>query len=176
MPSPMSLTTSRTESLADIANYQSDAEKSLRLYFSQDNPRFTAIFVGYPTSKVEAMLSAMLSETDMRSGLILMARIEAAFRVDYKERSKKKGADAVSIELRKLWKKKGRHARLEDEIWNIWSDIDPMTKQTISQLKSVFKFRHWLAHGRYWNSGNKYDFKTLYLLACGVPDNFPLYD
>lgn len=165
-----------TESLADIANYQLDAEKSLRLYFSQGNPSFTAIFAGYRMSDVEAMLADMLSETDMRSGLVLMAQIEAAFRVDYKERSKRKGADALSIELRRLWKKKGRHARLEDEIWDVWRDIDPSTRQTIGQLRSVFKFRHWLAHGRYWNIGNKYDFQTLYLLADGVLSNFPLYD
>ncbi|MDD2703715.1 MAG: hypothetical protein PHU07_00010 [Acidocella sp.] len=172
----MSLITYGAESLADIANYQLDAERSLRLYFSQDNPNFTAIFAGYRTSDVEALLADMLSETDMRSGLILMARIEAAFRVDYKERSKKKDADALSVELRKLWKRKGRHVRLEDEIWNVWRDIDPPTKQIIGQLRSVFKFRHWLAHGRYWNIGNKYDFQTLYLLADAVLSDFPLYE
>jgi len=35
----------------------------------------------------------------------------------------------------------------------------------ISELRSVFKFRHWLAHGRFWQIGRKYDFQTLYLLA-----------
>jgi hypothetical protein len=163
-----------TESLEDIANYQLDAERSLRLYFSQDNPNFTAIFAGYRMSDVETMLAGILTETDMRSGLVLMARIEAAFRIDYKERSKKKGADAISIELRKLWKKKGKNARLEDEIWDVWRDIDPPTKQIIGQLRSVFKFRHWLAHGRYWNIGNKYDFQTLYLLTGAVLSSLPL--
>jgi hypothetical protein len=172
----MSLIAYGAESLTDIANYQLDAQKSLRLYFSQDNPNFTAIFAGDRMSDVEAMLADMLSETDMRSGLVLMARIEAAFRVDYKERSKKKGADAISIEFRKLWKKKGRHARLEDEIWDVWRDIDPSTKQIIGQLRSVFKFRHWLAHGRHWPVGNKYDFQTLYLLADTVISSFSLYE
>ena len=164
------------ESLADIANYQLEAERSLRLYFSEDNPRFAAIFAGYRTSDVQTMLADMLSETDMRSGLVVMARIEAAFRVDYKERSRKKAADGLSVEFRKLWKRKGQHARLEDEIWNVWRDIDPPTKQIISQLRSVFKFRHWLAHGRYWNIGNKYDFQTLYLLADAVLSDFPFYE
>lgn len=172
----MSLVSYGTESLTDIANYQLDAQRSLRLYFSQDNPNFTAIFAGYRMSDVEIMLTDMLGETDMRSGLILMARIEAAFRVDYKERSKKKGADAISVEFRKLWKKKGRHARLEDEIWNVWRDIDAPKKQIIGQLRSVFKFRHWLAHGRSWNIGNKYDFQTLYLLADAVLSIFPLHE
>ena len=165
-----------TESLEDIANYQLDAERSLRLYFSQDNPNFTAIFAGYRMSDVETMLAGILTETDMRSGLVLMARIEAAFRIDYKERSKKKEADAISIELRKLWKKKGKNARLEDEIWDVWRDIGPPTKQIIGQLRSVFKFRHWLAHGRYWNIGNKYDFQTLYLLTSAVLSSFPLHE
>ena len=172
----MGLVSYGTKSLTDIANYQNAAGRSLRLYFSPDNPNFTAIFAGYRPSEVQVMLADMLIETEMRSGLILMARIEAAFRIDYKERSKKKSADAISVELRKLWNKKKQHARLEDEIWSVWRDIDAPKKQVIGQLRSVFKFRHWLAHGRYWNMGNKYDFQTLYLLADAVLSSFPLHE
>ena len=35
-------------------------------------------------------------------------------------------------------------------------------------LKGAFKFRHWLAHGRYWDPNlgrKKYDFQSLYALA-----------
>ncbi len=52
----MSLPAYGTETLPDIANYQVDAEKSLRLYFSQDNPNFVAIFIGYKSSDVGEML------------------------------------------------------------------------------------------------------------------------
>jgi hypothetical protein len=173
----MSLPAYGTETLSDIANYQVDAEKSLRLYFSQDNANFAAIFIGYKISDVGEMLAEILGETARRSGLVLLARIEAAFRVDYQIRSKKKDADTLSIELRRLWKRKGRRARLEEEIWEVWRNaVDPPTRQLISQLRGVFKYRHWLAHGRYWNAGNQYDFQDLYILSTAVLSSFPLYE
>ena len=163
--------------LVDIANYQMDAEASLRLYFSLANPHFSVRFAGCLASEVTTELVERLGETDMRSVLAVMARIEAAFRIDYKQRARKKGPDAVSTAFRKLFKKKGEKVRLDEDIWEIWRENvnDPSARSLISKLRSVFKFRHWLAHGRYWPIGNKYDFQTVYLLADAVLEGFPLY-
>jgi hypothetical protein len=120
-------------------------------------------------------LADRLSETDMRSALAVMGRLEAAFRIDYRLRCEMKKPDSVSTAFRKLFKSRGRNVRLEDEIWEVWRQSYPSTGPLISQLRSVFRFRHWLAHGRYWPVGNKYDFETLYLLADGVLASFPLY-
>jgi hypothetical protein len=162
-------------SLVAIADYHRDAESSLRLYFTPVNPDFTARFASDRPSEVETKLADRLSETDMRSAFAVMARVEAAFRIDYQERCKKKKPDPVSIAFRALFKDRGRNVRLEDEIWEIWRQSHPSTRTLISQLRSVFRFRHWLAHGRHWPVGNKYDFQTLYLLADGVLASFPLY-
>ena len=161
-------------SLIDLTDYHRDAESSLRLYFTPDNPDFVVRFAIYKPSEVEAELADRLSETDMRSALAIMAHIEAAFRIDYQQRCERKKPDPVSIAFRKLFKSQGRNVRLEDDIWKVWCQSHPSTRPLISQLRSVFKFRHWLAHGRYWQVGSKYDFQTLYLLADGVLATFPL--
>jgi hypothetical protein len=162
-------------SILDLADYHRDAEASLRLYFTQANPNFIARFAGRLASEVEQELADRLSETDMRSVLAIMARIEAAFRIDYQQRCEKKKPDPVSIAFRALFRGQGRNVRLEDDIWEVWRQSHPSTRPLVSQLRSAFKFRHWLAHGRYWQVGQKYDFQALYILAEGVLSSFPLY-
>jgi hypothetical protein len=162
-------------SLFDLADYHRDVESSLRLYFTQANPDFVVRFISNQPSEVEATLAERLSETDMRSALAIMARIEAAFRIDYRQRCERKKSDPVSIGFRKLFRERGQKVSLEDHIWEVWRQNHPSTSPLISQLRSVFKFRHWLAQGRYWQVGSKYDFQTLYLLADGVLTSFPLY-
>lgn len=161
--------------LTAIATYQSDAEASLRSYFSLSNPNYAIRFTGYRASDVAQELNERLNETDMRSALAVMARIEAAFRIDYKLRARSKNSDPISIEFRRLFKKRKEQARLEDEIWEVWrSNVDPSTGALISALRGAFKFRHWLAHGRYWRIDKKYDFRSIYLLADTVLQGFPL--
>jgi hypothetical protein len=165
---------SKQTPLIDIASYHRDAEMSLRFYFSQVNPDFHARFVSYRQSDVATELTERLSETDMRSALVVMARIEAAFRVDYKQRCQMKKSDEMSIAFRKIFKARKEKARLDEDIWETWRQIEPSTRDLISRLRSVFRFRHWLAHGRYWPVGNKYDFQTIYLIADAVFADFGL--
>ncbi len=162
-------------SLIDIAAYQRDAEASLRLYFSPTNPSYAANFAAYLPSEVDEELSERINETDMRSALVVMARVEAAFRIDYKERCRRKMSDHVSIEFRKIFKKRGEKARLDEDIWDTWRQkSDPPKRALINQLRGVFKFRHWLAHGRHWPVGTTHDFQDIYLLADTVLADFPL--
>jgi len=41
------------------------------------------------------------------------------------------------------------------------------TSNLFFELKLAFKFRHWIAHGRYWKPkiGKKYDFNEIFKLA-----------
>jgi hypothetical protein len=159
-------------SLLDLADYHRDAESSLRLYFTSTNPDFVALFAGDRPSEVAAKLADRIHETDMRSALAIMARLEAAFRLDYKWRRQGKKPDAVSITFRRH---RRTNVRLDEDIWETWHVNHPLTRPLIRELRSAFKFRHWLAHGRYWQVGQKYDFQTLYILAQGVLATFPLY-
>lgn len=162
--------------LPDIAEYQTDAENSFRLLFSQINLGYFLRFSTYLPREVDAELAARIDETDLRSSLMTLALVEAAFRVDYLERCKLKKTDNVSIAFRKIFKVKKERARLDDDILKTWYDnIVPADRRAITELRKMFKFRHWLAHGRYWNYSSNYNFQDVYLIANAVMDELQLY-
>ena len=166
-------------SISDVAAYHQDAESSLRLYFTPGNPTFVARFAGYVPSELAEELAERLNETDLRSALAIMTRIEAAFRIDYRQRCKKKQPDGVSIAFRRLRKAYGAsdwQVPLERKIFETWRTVYPDTSRLIGELKGAFQFRHWLAHGRYFEPklGRKYDYQYLYLLASAVLEQLPL--
>ena len=167
-------------SISDVAEYHRDAELSLRLYFTSGNPSFIARFAGYTPSEVQEELADRLGETDMRSALAIMTRIEAAFRIDYLQRCKRKGADGVSVAFRRLHRSYGHiywRVPLEKGIFETWRTVHPGTSSLVGELKGAFRFRHWLAHGRYFRPklAQKYDYQGLYLLALNVLAQFPLF-
>lgn len=161
---------SRYFSIDDLANYHQDTVSSLRLYFDEINPGYMVLFAGERPKDVAKKLENRINETDMRSVLALMAGIEAVFRLDYEWRRYAKKADAVSIDFRQ----KKSIMRLDD-IWNTWRINHPNLREEISQLRGAMHFRHWLAHGKFWKPGQKYDFQSIYLLAQAVFSNFPLF-
>ena len=169
-------------SLSDIiravATYHQDTDASHRLFFSTSNPDFAIQFIADTTSEVEKKLSDRLNETDLRSSLAILSRIEAAFRIDYRERCKQKKSDDISIAFRALNRKRGNKVRFEDDILQMWGEKYPATKQLVSELRGAFKFRHWLAHGMYWTPklARKYDYLGVYTLADAVSTEFPLFN
>ncbi len=154
------------DSLVDIANHHLDAEASLRLFFSHSNPTFPQRFVSYRPADVTEELAARINETELRSALATLARVEAALRQDYLRRCKDKLADDVSIAFRRIHRARGRRARLDEDILATWyENLKPTERAVISKLRGMLKFRHWMAHGRYWNFGAEYSFQDVYLVA-----------
>ena len=163
------------QSLVDIADYHADAGHGLRLCFSRINPAYEERFTTYFPSEVDAELAERMSETDMRSALVLVARIEAALRRDYIERCRLKMADDVSIAFRKIHKKRGQRVRLDEDILDVWyQNVDPPGRKVVSTLRGLLKYRHWLAHGRYWDAGEQYSFQDSYVLAEAILTDLPL--
>jgi predicted CopG family antitoxin len=148
------------------------------LFFTSSNPNFFLRFIGKSRSEIVAELDEWLFETDLRSSLAILSRLEAAFRIDYEQRCKKKKHDAISMAFRALYRKHRENVRLEEEIFATWRQKHPETAQLISELKGAFKFRHWLTHGTHWvpNLARKYDYQSIYLLADNVFENFQLHD
>jgi len=121
-------------------------------------------------------LKARIRELDHTSCLSILAAIEAGFRIDYLQRNYKRKKDALSLAFRKIFKEKSRRASLEDDILNAWKDNTHGASELIGNLKGAFKYRHWLAHGRYWQPklGRQfYDYETIYQLAETVFNSFP---
>jgi hypothetical protein len=78
--------------------------------------------------------------------------------------------------LRKIHTQKGSRASLEEEILPAWRKYTDVASGVISDLRGALKYRHWLAHGRYWvpKLGRKYEYHDIYALAHAVFAAFPL--
>jgi hypothetical protein len=162
--------------VTDLALHHTDVESSLRSYFSSNALSYTTRFAGYAPYEVTEELQDRLTELDMTSSLTILTAVEAIFRIDYLQRCYQKKKDPLSRAFRDLHKRKRVNVSLEDEIFGLWKEYTSGTNQLISDLKGAFKYRHWLAHGRYWfpKLGKKYDFVSLYALTTNVLSNLPL--
>jgi len=170
------------EAIDAIAEYHNDVEASLRLYFREVAPEFTARFPGSRYDEVRAawnkVLAARLEETDQRSAFFILASLERAFRDDYERRCKRRMKDDLSRAFRAMYKYRKARVSLEEDIFEAWREHSSGSRPLIGELRGAFNFRHWLAHGRYGepNLGRKYDFDSVYDLAAGVLNAFPLHE
>jgi hypothetical protein len=50
-------------------------------------------------------------------------------------------------------------------------------RSLIGELRGAFRFRHWLAHGRYWTPklGRRYNYEDVYALADETFKSFPFF-
>ncbi len=160
-----------------VADTYSDTARSIRFYYSAPlietrDPKF----VGYSVEEVRQEQNLRLDELDRNSTFNLLAAIEASFRVDFYLRCQDKKKDPLSRDFRDLYKQKGDKISFEEDILEVWKLHFPNAKKSLSDLKGAFRYRHWLAHGRYWipKLGKKYDFLAIYLLAQEIEQNFEL--
>ncbi|MCJ9674009.1 MULTISPECIES: hypothetical protein [unclassified Neorhizobium] len=155
-----------------------DMEKALRLYFSPSSPLYLTRFAGDTVAEVTEMMQERLDELDRSSALTVLGATEAAFRIDYLTRCYEKQKDDLSRAFREIHKEKGSKASLDRDIFDAWQVHEPAHKATISALKGAFNFRHWLAHGRYWDPklGRKYDYITCYGLAAAALSTLPFVE
>jgi hypothetical protein len=162
--------------ITDFANHHSDLEDSLRSYFSPNALAFNVRFFGDTIADVNAKLKQRLAEVDIGSALTVLSALEAKFRIDYLQRCYRREKDVLSRAFRELHKKKQTRVRLETEILDAWKRHTDVEASVIADLRAAFAFRHWLAHGRYWEPklGRKYDFPTVYALSVNVLTSFPL--
>ena len=160
--------------LAQINRYYSDVEASVRNYFSVRNARLTDRFVGYTPQALAREMASVLEEHARSTSMSILAALEAAFRLDFLLRCYKRRRDPLSRAFREVHLEKGQRVSLMDifSLWQLHSNVSP---SVIATLERVFKYRHWLAHGRYWTPkiGREYDYDDIYTLAESIYDAFP---
>jgi hypothetical protein len=102
--------------------------------------------------------------------LDLISATEAFLRVDYHERIKEKDKSEIGRVFRNLNKKKGNKISLEEDIIETWKSNTG--SQSFSNLLGLLKYRHWLAHGRYWapKLGRVYSFDITYEISANIFD------
>ena len=151
-------------SLPEIADHHLIVEAALFNLFADPTH---AVLVKYAGLPLEEVRGKALAELEYTSSLSLLACVEATLRVDYHQRVSARGRSSLSRALRVIHRKKGEYARLEEDILGAWKEHSSVGKPVISALMRAFKYRHWLAHGRYWppKFGRTYDYQSVYDIA-----------
>ena len=161
--------------LEDIVDHYEVSVKSMTLLYSRLNPGFVNEFQYYSQDEIERERDDRLEEIDASAALTLLASIEASFRVDYLKRCYLRRKDPLSREFRLLYKRKGRIVSLEGELLDGWRRHSNVRQSLLGDIQGAFKYRHWLAHGRYWvpRLSRRYDFSNVFSLAHEVDELFP---
>lgn len=157
--------------LAQIAQYYNDIEASVRNYFSLSNPQR---FAGYTLQEIKREMDSVLEEHARSTSMSILSALEATFRIDFLQRCYKRQRDPLSRAFRTIHSVKGQYVPLTD-IFFEWQLHTNVSKSVIADLKRAFRYRHWLAHGRYWTPkiGQEYDYDDIYTLAESIYGSFP---
>lgn len=165
------------QDMAIIESHHLDVTEATKHYFKPASGQFIQRFMGYSPQELARELEGHLKELEHTSSLSILSAIEAAFRIDYLQRCYQKKKDDLSREFREIHKTKGSKASLEEDILEKWKEKTSVPKEIIGHLKGALKYRHWLAHGRYWEpklGRSKYDFQGIHQLGQIVFTSFPL--
>jgi len=163
--------------LIEISDHFEDSDKAIRLFFDSIKNKKINVnkYMYFTFSELNDVLNKRIVELEKTSSLTLLSLVESRFRTDYINRVTNKYKDNVSKDIRILYKQKGTRVSLEDDILEIWKINTSGSAHIISELKGIFKYRHWLAHGRYWNpklGSNKYDYLSIYSLTFTIINHF----
>lgn len=161
--------------LDELIAYHQDIVASLRLYFSVASPSFVERFAGRSPTEITTELASRIEESEVRSAFSLLTSLEATFRIDFDIRCRKRLKDSLSVHFRGVEKSRGGKVRLDEDILEGWKRHSNASSGLIGDLRGAFKFRHWLAHGRYWTPrlGRKYDIEYVALMADSIISGFP---
>jgi len=164
--------------LREISAHHSDTAAALKAYYGFSGSRnfLPARFLGYSEQELSAEFHKRIEELERTSSLTLLSFLEARFRVDYLTRCYRKEKDDLSRNFRAIYKEKANRASLENDILEVWKKHyyeDREVVNLISELIGALRYRHWLAHGRYWEPklGRIFDYYYVYDLSEHICNN-----
>ncbi len=164
--------------LHEVVQHHLDTENALKEYYDIEGKKeFIHVkFMGYSPEEVFIEFRSRIDELEKTSSFTLLSSLEAKLRIDYLIRCYQKRKDDLSTDFRRIHKQKSHRASLEEDILETWKRHYPENKLLISELLGALKYRHWLAHGRYWEPklGQKYDYSYVYYLIEQTYKNLPL--
>lgn len=165
----------RFASADEIEDWFEDTNAALRLFYLQQNPTFQVRFTGYTQGEVGAELDSRLDETDALTAFTLLTAAEAALRTDFVLRCIQNRSDPLSKHFVGLHGANGLRVSLE-AILDGWKTHASIQAHLIAQIKGAFKYRHWIAHGRYRvpTLGQTYDYFAIQQIVAIVA-GFPLF-
>jgi hypothetical protein len=162
------------QTLQKIHDNYSDVVNALRFYYSNASS-IPMKFAGYSNQEVDQELYERIEEIDQTFSLSILTCVEAAFKLDFDGRVQDKKKDPLSRSFRSLHKRLGNRISLNRHIFAAWQSDGNLSNSFIQSLSGAFEYRHWLAHGRYWNPKLRqiYDYQTIYLLADSLFNAVP---
>ncbi len=102
---------------------------------------------------IEPWFAAQLDEADVLGCFALLAEVEAVFMRDYRSRTDARRRDELSralLSLRRSHEARRQRVVLDPDILECWATSRPSFKKPVGFVRGLFKYRHWIAHGRYW--------------------------
>lgn len=155
-----------------VAHNKTILERSITLMYSTKNPNYYSDFVGLSSEDVEKEKLDLIDENDTTHCLLLLTAIEALIRLDAENKYCLKKKDALSKGIRSIYDRtQGVRIRLDEDLINLrMTEDNPSLKHGYSALKKFFKYRHWLAHGRYWEPKRniKIDFNSILMTVQNI--------
>lgn len=153
--------------LTEIDEHFKCTSTAIREHHSPSSPTYTTRFFGYSSHEISDKMQTCLGELEKATTLSMFACIEANIRLDYLQRAYERRRDSLSRVMRNIHAQKSNNASLTDDLLPAWKAQQRAPDALVNQLITAFKYRHWLAHGRYWTwkSGMIYDYYTVYSLA-----------
>jgi hypothetical protein len=168
---------SQRPNISDIGRLRDEAVAALTVFFSTSNVALPERLLYMTTDELKHQFEWAKDELDNHMMMGVLATLEAHFRDDFEYRCAKRLKDDLSRSYRDIRKKRKKHVRLEDDILEAWKKHHPSMQKQVSEIKSVLKLRHWLAHGRHWipKLGRNFDFMDVERLALDTLVEFNLY-
>lgn len=77
--------------------------------------------------------------------------VEASLRIDFVNKVKKKEKSELARKYREITKHKKNKVSLEQDIIETLKELLPSKRRIFSDYTGALNYRHWIAHGRYWN-------------------------
>ena len=154
---------------SEINRLFEERQEALQHFFDCEN---VLKYIGYSQKDVDYYLSDHLREAEYDACLTLLGAIEAALRLDLDYRHRHRLKDQKSKEVRQMLKGISRGDFVYripiTKIIDLLNSDQSVPNRIVNSLKNTFKYRHWLAHGRYWQLQigiHKPSFLDIYQLA-----------
>ncbi|MBO9570945.1 MAG: hypothetical protein J7497_01855 [Chitinophagaceae bacterium] len=110
------------------------------------NEKFSELTI----DELHSYFDESLEELDYLVSFNLLSAVEAHIRMDFYSKIKDKPRVNITTRYRELYKEKGDMVSLEEDLLRILKEELPDHKSSFSDYIGALKFRHWIAHGRYW--------------------------
>lgn len=105
---------------------------------------------GLTDLELEAWFRLQIGESRQLACFAVMAAAEALFMSDFRARLRPRSRDPLSKRFRQLEKRVKRRILLDPDVLDAWGGEVPAAKAHISRFRTHLKYRHWIAHGMYW--------------------------